>query len=211
MTLLMQLQQFSLIMKVLPSKLAYLSLGKMFDSIGPPPVLQERYRLVKQLGRGGMGLVFRAWDELLDRDVAIKFLAPHRMHDAHATLRFTREAKALARLSHPNIMAIFDAGSEKNWHYLILEYLTGQNLHELRQEQNGRLAIPHAINITQQLLNALIYAHEQGLIHRDIKPENVMVDANGQVKLADFGLARLQDHARITQEQVMLGTSRSPF
>ena len=178
----------------------------MFETMGPPPMIQNRYRLVQQLGRGGMGLVFRARDEMLDRDVAIKFLAPSKMHDAQANLRFTREAKSLAQLSHPNIMAIFDAGEERNWHYLILELLTGKNLHELRMKENGRFSISTTLNITRQLLAALIYAHERGIIHRDLKPENVMVDEAGQVKLADFGLARLEDQARITQEQAMLGT-----
>ena len=178
----------------------------MFEAMGPPPMIQNRYRLVQQLGRGGMGLVFRARDEMLDRDVAIKFLDPSKMHDPQANLRFTREAKSLAQLSHPNIMAIFDAGEESNWHYLILELLTGENLHALRMKENGRFPIPTTLTITRQLLAALVYTHERGIIHRDLKPENVMVDKSGRVKLADFGMARLQDQARITQEQAMLGT-----
>lgn len=183
--------------------------ASMVVNQGPPPYLQNRYRLVQQLGRGGMGWVYRAQDELLGREVAIKFLSPELTVNQTARARFAREAQSLARLSHPHILTLFDAGREEEWDYLILEYVPGQNLHQYRQAENGRLSLTTTLTITQQLLQALAYAHKQGLIHRDIKPENVMMDENGRVKLADFGLALLQQAKRITQvvnSQVMLGT-----
>jgi serine/threonine protein kinase/DNA-binding CsgD family transcriptional regulator len=173
---------------------------------GPPPRLQDRYRLVEQLGKGGMGLVFRARDEMLDRDVAIKFIAPERVSGAEASARFLREARAVARLSHPNIMTLHDVGQEEGWHYLVLEHIAGKNLHALMVERGGPLPVRETLQAMRGALRALAYAHAQGIVHRDIKPENIMVTPDGQVKVTDFGLAMAQGDVRLTQEGMIIGT-----
>ena len=176
------------------------------EAAGPPPRLQDRYRLVEQLGKGGMGLVFRARDERLDRDVAIKFVAPERVSGADASARFLREARAIARLSHPNIMTLHDVGQEGGWHYLVLEHIAGKNLYALMIERGGPLPAPEALLAFRGALKALAYAHAQGIVHRDIKPENIMVTPDGQVKVTDFGLALAQGDVRLTQEGLIVGS-----
>jgi serine/threonine protein kinase/DNA-binding CsgD family transcriptional regulator len=175
-------------------------------SPGPPPRLQDRYRLVEQLGRGGMGLVFRARDEMLERDVAIKFVAPERMQDAEASARFLREARTIARLSHPNIMALYDAGQAEGWHYMVLEHVTGKNLRALAVERGGAFPARETLAVMRGALQALAYAHAHDIVHRDIKPENIMVTPDGQVKVADFGLALARGDVRLTQEGLIVGT-----
>ncbi|MCP5099946.1 MAG: serine/threonine protein kinase, partial [Chloroflexi bacterium] len=179
----------------------------MNSHLGPPPFLNNRYQLVQQLGRGGMGLVYRAVDQMLNRDVAIKFLSPDRMMDQAVQKRFYREARTVAQLSHNNIMALYDIGQESEWHYLILEYLAGDNLHQTLTKANGRFPISTAITTIKQLLKAVAYAHDKGVIHRDIKPENVMVLPDGRIKLTDFGLALLHDEVRLTLDGVLMGTA----
>lgn len=172
----------------------------------PPPYLQERYRLVEWLGKGGTAVVYRAYDEVLQRDVAIKFLAPTTLADETRRKRFLREARATARLVHPHIMTIYDVGQESGWLYLALELIPGQTLRLMLDRQPGALPIPTARQIVQHILAALAYAHARGIIHRDIKPENVMVTPDGQSKVMDFGLALPQDEARLTREGAIMGT-----
>jgi serine/threonine protein kinase/DNA-binding CsgD family transcriptional regulator len=175
-------------------------------TIGPPPRLQDRYRLVEQLGRGSMGLVYQARDELLERDVAIKFIAPEHLSGPEASARFMREARTIARLSHPNIMTLHDAGQAEGWHYLILELLPGHNLHTLMNERGGTLPLRETLPLMRGALKALAHAHAHGIIHRDLKPENIMVAPEGGVKIADFGLAVAHDDVRLTQEGLIVGT-----
>ncbi|MCP4426989.1 MAG: protein kinase [Chloroflexi bacterium] len=172
---------------------------------GPPPYIKERYRLVEWLGEGSMGVVYRAYDETLDREIAIKFLPPDQVSGGEASDRFLREARAVARLSHPNIMTLYDMGREDGWHYLALEYIPGQDLHAHMLE-NGLLSPRRALRVIRGALSALAYAHDQGLIHRDIKPENIMITPDGRIKVTDFGLARAQGDVRLTQEGALLGT-----
>lgn len=172
----------------------------------PPPRLQDRYRLVEQLGRGSMGLVYQARDELLERDVAIKFIASERLAGTEASARFLREARAIARLAHPNIMAFYDAGQVEGWHYLVLELIAGKNLHVMRQERGGSFTVQEALPAIRGALKALSHAHLAGLIHRDIKPENIMLTPEGAVKVTDFGLALGQDDVRLTREGLIVGT-----
>lgn len=178
----------------------------MNDS-SPPQQVAGRYRLTAHLGRGGMASVYRAHDEMLGRDVAIKFLMPKQTLDATSSERFLREARSVARLSHPNIMALFDMGREGNWHYLVLEYIPGKNLHQLLTERDGAFPLHEALNIIILALKALAYAHGQNLIHRDIKPENIMITHDGHVKVTDFGLAMVKDDVRLTREDVVVGTA----
>ncbi|MBI1879978.1 MAG: protein kinase [Chloroflexi bacterium] len=175
-------------------------------NMGPPPRLKDRYRLVEWLGQGGMGVIYRATDEVLDRDVAIKFLPPERLTGTEASARFLREARAVARLTHLNIMTLYDVDREGAWHYLVLEYIQGQNLHTIRLERGGKLPATETLPIIRSVLEALAYAHAQGIIHRDIKPQNIMLTPTGQVKVTDFGLALAHEDVRLTQEGVIIGS-----
>ncbi len=172
-------------------------------------MIQNRYRLVEWLGRGNMGVVYRAQDEVLGREVAIKFLLPDKIVGEIKT-RFIREGRTLARLSHPNIMAIYDVGQDETedipWHYLILEYVSGKNLHQQIQAREGKLSVADALHVISSVLKALVYAHAQGMIHRDIKPENILLTPGRQVKVSDFGLALHGADVRLTREGEMVGT-----
>jgi serine/threonine protein kinase/DNA-binding NarL/FixJ family response regulator len=172
----------------------------------PPLRLMNRYRLVERLGGGSMGMVFRAHDETLDRDVAIKFLLPERVGDGEASARFLREARAVARLSSPYIMTLYDVGREGEWHYLLLEYIPGRDLHTIMVDRGGPLALPEALHAIRGALAALAMAHAHEIIHRDIKPENVMVAPDGLVKVTDFGLALPRGDVRLTQDDTLVGT-----
>jgi serine/threonine protein kinase/DNA-binding CsgD family transcriptional regulator len=172
----------------------------------PPSHLKERYQLVKRLGEGSMGVVYRAHDETLDRDVAIKFLPPGRVAGSEASARFLREARAVARLSHPNIMTLYDVDRDGDWHFLVLEHIPGQDLHEMMVESDGPLPVREALHAIRGALQALAYAHAQDIVHRDVKPENIMVTPDGQVKVTDFGLALARGDVRLTQEGMIVGT-----
>jgi serine/threonine protein kinase/DNA-binding NarL/FixJ family response regulator len=172
----------------------------------PPSRLNNRYRLAEWLGEGGMGIVYRAHDEVLDRDVAIKFLLPQYIASAEAGERFIHEARAVARLSHPNIMTLYDVGKELDWHYMVLEYIPGQNLRDLARAYAGALPLGEALTAIHDVLEALAYAHTQGIIHRDIKPENLQRTPEGQIKVTDFGISVARGATRITETDVVIGT-----
>jgi dienelactone hydrolase len=148
-----------------------------------------RYQITELLGAGGMGMVYRARDERLQRDVAIKVLPPTVLTDDTARRRFTKEALALAKLSHPNIAAVYDVGEESDIAYLVMECVPGESL--AARLRRGPLSVVDALSFGVQIANALAEAHEQGVVHRDLKPANVMVTPKGQVKALDFGLAKL--------------------
>lgn len=144
------------------------------------------------IGQGGMGFVYKAKQRHLDRDVALKILHAELQQDPAFAKRFEREAKALAKLNHPNIVSVFDSGhTEAGDYYFVMEYVDGVNLREVLH--GGHLSPEKALAIVPQVCEALQYAHERGIVHRDIKPENILVDSRGQVKIADFGLAKLLD------------------
>jgi len=158
------------------------------------------------LGRGGMGIVFRARQVRLDRDVAVKLMSPEVAKDPEFAERFEREAKAMARLQHPGIVAVHDFGEAAGVYYLVMELVDGPNLRELMDQE---MDPTQASEIVSQLCDALSYAHERGVVHRDIKPENVLLDRGGRVRIADFGLAKLQrEPARgtATRTRRVLGT-----
>ena len=160
------------------------------------------------IGRGGMGAVYRAHHVKLGRDVAIKVLPPDLAADAQFEARFVREARALARLRHASIVTLYDFGESDGHYYLVMEYVEGQNLRQ--RLQDGRVPPPQAISILGQICDALDYAHEQGVVHRDIKPENLLLDRQGRVRIADFGLARLLNPGEqdwtLTGSNQVLGT-----
>ncbi len=161
----------------------------------PPPTPAElaphfpQLEILECLGRGGMGVVYKARQPQLDRVVALKILAPERVTDARFAERFLREAKTLAKLNHPNIVTVHDFGQVDGYFYLLMEFVDGVNLRELLRR--GRLSPQEALAIVPPICEALQYAHNRGIVHRDIKPENILLDKEGNVKIADFGLAKL--------------------
>jgi tRNA A-37 threonylcarbamoyl transferase component Bud32 len=166
--------------------------------------------ILERLGQGGMGVVYKARQPRLDRLVALKILPPELGRDPAFAERFSREARALARLTHPRIVGVHDFGEAGGAFYLVMEFVDGVNLRGLLDR--GRLQPDEALRIVPQICEALQYAHEEGVVHRDIKPENILLDRRGNVKIADFGLAKLlgttsQDSALTGSRQVM-GTLR---
>ncbi|MEV7405259.1 serine/threonine-protein kinase [Streptomyces sp. NPDC091267] len=166
-----------------------------------------RYRLISAIGRGGMGEVWRATDEVLGRSVAVKLLLGEHA-DESATARFRLEAQTAARLSHPHLVAVFDFGSWEGRFYLVMELVEGRSLGDLLLAQE-RLAPEQVARIAGQAAAGLAAAHRQGIVHRDIKPGNLMLDAEGSVKIGDFGIAQFVDDpsAALTTTGHIVGTS----
>jgi len=162
----------------------------------PSPFIQSggmlgRYRVLEQIGMGGMGVVYRARDERLERDVAIKILAPGTVRSSLARHRVRNEALALSRISHPNIETIFEFDSLEQWDFLVVELIPGMGLDELLA--HGPVSQSEAIMLCAQLLRGLAAAHEKGIIHRDLKPSNLRLSSDGFLKILDFGLAQFED------------------
>lgn len=168
------------------------------NSIGP------RYALERELGRGGMGVVYLARDTTLDRPVALKFLGSLVDGSNEYRARFQREAKAAAKVTHPNIVSIYDIGTQEGKAYIAMEYVEGINLFQ-HVQRSGRLAPREAVSILSQTCSALDAVHQAGIVHRDIKPENIFLSKGGLVKLMDFGLAKSAD-ARLTAANTVMGT-----
>ena len=169
-------------------------------------VLDGRYEVESRLARGGMATVYEATDRRLDRTVALKVMHPGLADDADFVARFIREAKSAARLSHPNVVAVYDQGADNGHVFLAMEYVAGRTLRDLIRERH-HLAPGLALPILESVLAALGAAHQAGLIHRDIKPENVLLADDGRVKVADFGLARAVSTATShTSTGVLIGT-----
>ncbi|MGE5459207.1 MAG: Stk1 family PASTA domain-containing Ser/Thr kinase [Solirubrobacterales bacterium] len=167
--------------------------------------LDGRYHIVDRIAAGGMGEVFRAQDAVLAREVAIKVLHRPLAGDQGFVDRFRREARAAAVLSHPNIVAVHDWGSVDGIYYMVMEFVRGQSLRDILNEE-GLLAPAQAADVLLQTLSALDHAHRQGIVHRDMKPENIMVTRDGIAKVADFGLARAYADAQITHAGHVTGT-----
>lgn len=179
------------------------------DSVPHPALpLVPGYEVLRFLARGGMGAVYQARQERLDRVVALKILAPEVAQRVVFAERFGREARALAKLNHPHIIAVHDFGEIDGLYYLVMEFVDGQDLRPLLRA--GRLKPALALRLAGQVCDALQYAHEEGIIHRDVKPENILLDRKGRVKVADFGLAKLMPGAAaaaaLTGSEQALGT-----
>ena len=169
-------------------------------------LIAGRYELQELVGKGGMSSVYRARDRLLERMVAIKILHEHYSSDEDYVERFRREARAAARLSHPNIVTVIDRGEAEGRQFIVFEYVDGQNLKELVEAQ-GPLPVRRALELGIEIGRALAFAHAAGLVHRDVKPQNVLL-GNGDVKVTDFGIARSVDvKAGLTETGTVLGTS----
>ncbi len=162
--------------------------------------------IVEMIGQGGMGVVYKAVQKSLNRTVALKVLSPTLSTDPEFVERFTREAKALAQLNHPNIVGIYDSGIHDKVPYLVMEYVEGKSLRQLLASKE--LTASQALELVPQICDALYYAHAKGVVHRDIKPENILVDPAGRVKIADYGLAKIAaiDQPRITKSNIAMGT-----
>jgi len=172
-----------------------------------PHILLDRYEVGRLLGAGGMAEVFEGRDRLLARRVAIKVLQLQFARDPSFLIRFKREAQAAASLSHPNIVGVYDTGSEDGTHFIVMEYVDGRTLKEVIRAE-GPLYPERAAEICADVCSALVAAHARGLIHRDIKPGNVMLTPDGKVKVMDFGIARATTSETITQTAAVVGTAQ---
>ncbi len=164
-----------------------------------------KYRILEEIGRGGMAVVYKAYDADLQRAVAIKVLPEGYANDPQFVQRFQHEAIMAARLQHPNIVIIHDIGHQGTLYYIVMQYLAGANLDQIVAHA-GRLPLETAVAVTAQVADALDHAHRHGMIHRDIKPSNVMIAADGQVTLTDFGLVRAGESSGLTHVGAIVGT-----
>ncbi|MFH1924545.1 MAG: serine/threonine-protein kinase, partial [Planctomycetota bacterium] len=155
------------------------------------------FRLLEQIGQGGMGRVYKAWHRTMERTVAVKVLPAKAMQSEQAVERFHREVKAAARLDHPNIVTAYDAGQAEGVHFLAMQYIDGQDLSRVVAER-GALPVEEAVDYVIQAARGLEYAHSEGVVHRDIKPGNLLLDQRGTVRVLDMGLARMDQPARAT-------------
>ncbi|NLD82720.1 MAG: serine/threonine protein kinase, partial [Clostridiales bacterium] len=168
-------------------------------------ILDSRYELVEFIGKGGMALVYRAIDRRTGHSVAVKILRPEYNQDAEFSSRFEREATAASRMSHHNIVNLLDVGQDGDIRYLVMEYVNGQTLKDVIR-QKGALSPQVAAQIGIRILSALQHAHNNGIIHRDIKPQNILMDAEGHIKVADFGIARVAGANTISTDDSVMGS-----
>jgi len=167
--------------------------------------LGGRYQLEARVGGGGMAIVYKARDLILNRQVAVKVLRSQFGTDEDFVNRFRREAQAVASLSHPNVVGVYDVGQENDTHYMVMEYVEGSTLKEMIVSR-GALPVEEAVRIAEQICDALEHAHQNQIIHRDIKPHNILIGKNGRVKVTDFGIARAVTSTTITHTNAMLGS-----
>ncbi len=169
-------------------------------------LIDNRYRIVSLLGEGGMGTVYEAVDIITKRNVALKFLKASVAQDKVNLARFEIEAKATATLNHPNIVRVVSVGKYENLPYMVNELVVGNTLEE-ELASRGRYTFLEALDIIEQLCNAVALAHQNGVIHRDIKPSNIYITKEGLVKLGDFGIARYSDSKRVTSNTSIVGSA----
>ncbi len=185
------------------------------DSFVPPTPAElaphfPQLDIIELLGQGGMGVVYKARQKQLDRWVALKLMLPSAARDPAFAERFAREARSLARLNHPNIVAVYDFGQAGGYYYFLMEFVDGQNLRQMLE--GGWITPKEALAIVPKICEALQFAHEEGIVHRDIKPENLLLDKKGRVKIADFGLAKLvgrePGNVTLTSPGFVMGTPK---
>jgi serine/threonine protein kinase len=168
-------------------------------------LLNNRYRLLELVGSGGMAVVYRGEDTLLQRRVAVKVLREGFASDPAFLTRFQREARAAANLDHPNIVTVYDVGQDGDRHYIVMEYVDGQDLKTLIR-QKGRLGVEETLDIAVQVCAGVGHAHKAGIVHCDIKPQNVLVTKDGRAKVTDFGIARALSGSGITESEMVWGS-----
>lgn len=169
-------------------------------------ILGNRYEIIRKVGDGGMAFVYEAKDRLLNRTVAVKVLRPEFVDDEEFLGKFKREAEAVASLSHPNIVNVYDVGEDGKVHYIVMEFIDGQNLKDIIKNE-GTLDEYTALDITKQIAKALSAAHKKGIIHRDIKPHNILISNEGRiVKVADFGIAKAVSNSTMTNIGSIIGS-----
>src|SRR5262245_13475504 len=167
-----------------------------------------KYRIVERIGRGGMGMVYKAHDPMLDRTVALKVISADGDVTDELRARFFREAQACARLNHPNVITVYDMGDEDGSLYIVMEFLEGEELRQLIGQRRN-VPLEDKLSMMIEVCDGLDYAHKRGIVHRDIKPGNIYVMRDGHVKLLDFGIARISSAADgLTRTNVVMGTLR---
>ncbi|MDQ8043505.1 MAG: protein kinase [Solirubrobacteraceae bacterium] len=171
-----------------------------------PTILADRYRLDAQVGAGGMSTVYRAFDTVLERTVAIKSMLRTVANDSDQLERFRREARAVAQLNHPHIVQVIDVGEDRRAPFIVFEYVAGETL-KARIRRLGRLEVTEALAYAIEIARALQAAHEKGIVHRDVKPQNVLLDEEGRAKVTDFGIARTLEEDGLTADGRVLGTT----
>ncbi|MDP8977881.1 MAG: protein kinase, partial [Actinomycetota bacterium] len=170
-------------------------------------LLGDRYALLERVASGGMATVWRAHDDVLDRVVAVKILHDHLAADDAFRARFRREAISSAKLTHPNVIGLYDTGQDGDDVYLVMEYVDGPTLWELMRSR-GPLSSGQAARIGEAVARALAYAHTRGVVHRDVKPANILISRDGAVKVADFGIAKAEEAVEdLTGSGMVLGTA----
>lgn len=169
-------------------------------------VIANRYTIMNLVGQGGMADVYLAYDEILQRKVAVKVLRTKLAEDPMTLVRFTREASAASRLSHPNVVDIYDVGETGGLHYIVMEYIKGPTLKQMIRHR-GALDVKEAVSIMRQLVSAVRHAHANNIIHRDIKPQNILVKGDGTIKITDFGIALAADVVSLTGGNAVIGSA----
>ncbi len=169
-------------------------------------LISNRYEIISSIGQGGMADVYKAQDTILNRVVAIKILKQKLTNDAMTLVRFQREASAASRLSHPNVVDIYDVGEYEGMHYIVMEYVRGRTLKQLIQKR-GALSVEEALFIMKQLASAIKAAHDKNIIHRDIKPQNILMKDDGTAKITDFGIAVAGDSVQLTFNNAVMGSA----
>ena len=167
--------------------------------------INDRYEIIRSIGEGGMANVYLGYDEILDRNVAIKILRGDLVGDEKFVRRFQREALSASSLSHPNIVEMYDVGEDDGMYYIVMEYIEGITLKQLLKKR-GKLTLSEAIDIMLQLTDGMAHAHESYIIHRDLKPQNIMIEDDGQVKITDFGIAMALNSTQLTQTNSVMGS-----
>ena len=168
--------------------------------------ISNRYEILSLIGQGGMADVYMAKDTILNRVVAIKILREKLSEDAMTLVRFQREASAASRISHPNVVDIYDVGEYNGMHYIVMEYIKGHTLKQLIAKR-GALSQQEALYIMKQLTSAVLCAHQANIIHRDIKPQNVILKDDGTVKITDFGIAIDSNSVQLTSNNTVMGSA----
>ena len=174
-------------------------------ALQPGAVLAERYQIVKLLGEGGMGAVYRAHDRELDREVALKVIRPELARNAQVLRRFKQELILARQITHRNVIRIFDLGQAEGTRFITMEFIEGEDVSEVLARR-GKLPAPEAAAIVAQVARGLEAAHSEGVVHRDLKPQNIMIDAQGKVSVMDFGIARSMDASNMTRTGTLMGT-----